>query len=196
MTEFPAAQGRSLHWPGVNRYRTGRGRGEHRHRKRWGQSSRSHCMGLGTTIFRIASILLRFFRQIPWSTSWTHVRSKYADNIRLYWRAHWGGDIYYTFCQVSREIHELPRYITVVQFFPPRRNTPKIISRNAGQRKTKRHMRQSRRVSRARPMAAPQGTGSTRVTSRVIPRPAWLVEESAVRHESSLRPGDRVNSPT
>ena len=53
-----------------------RGRGEHLHRKRWGQKSRTHCMGLGaTTIFRIASLLLRFFRQIPWSTSWTHVRS-------------------------------------------------------------------------------------------------------------------------
>ena len=52
-----------------------RGRGEHRHRKRWGQNSRTHCMGLGaTTIFRNASLLLRFFRQIPWSTSWTHVR--------------------------------------------------------------------------------------------------------------------------
>ena len=52
-----------------------RGRGVHRHRKRWGQNSRTHCMGLGaTTIFRNASLLLRFFRQIPWSTSWTHVR--------------------------------------------------------------------------------------------------------------------------
>ena len=38
-----------------------RGRGEHRHRKRWGQNSRTHCMGLGaTTIFRSASLLLRF----------------------------------------------------------------------------------------------------------------------------------------
>ena len=53
-----------------------RGRGEHRHRKKWRQNSRTHCMGLGaTTIFRNASLLLRFFRQIPWSTSSTHVRS-------------------------------------------------------------------------------------------------------------------------
>ena len=52
-----------------------RGRGEHRHRKKWRQNSRTHCMGLGaTTTFRSASLLLRFFRQIPWSTSWTHVR--------------------------------------------------------------------------------------------------------------------------
>ena len=108
-----------------------------------------------------------------------------------------GGGIFTTpFVKFLGKFTNCRGILPLCSFFPPRRNTPKIISRNAGQRKTKRHMRQSRRVSRARPMAAPQGTGSTRVTSRVIPGPAWLVAESAVLHESSFRPVDRVNSPT
>ena len=84
-----------------------RGHGEHRHRKRWGQNSRTHCMGLGaTTIFRSASLLFATFLSSNTMEYVFDTRSvEYADNIRQYWRAHWGGDIYYTFFRVSGEIH-------------------------------------------------------------------------------------------
>ena len=116
---------------------------------------------------------------------------EYADNIRPYWRAHWGGDILlHLFFGFLGEFEIAALYYGFAFFSPPRHHTSETMWRDAGQRQTKRNIRQLRRVSRARRMATPEGTGSTRVTSRVIPRPAWLVEESAVLRESSFRPVD------
>ena len=95
-----------------------RGRGEHRHRKRWGQNSRTHCMGLGaTTIFRNASLLLRFFRQIPWSTSWTHVRRICQQHQTILAGSLGGAMFYYTFSRVSGEIHSCSIILRFCDFF-------------------------------------------------------------------------------
>ena len=167
------------------------------HRKRWGPNSRTHFMNLGaTTIYRIASLLLRFFRQIPRSTFWTHVGSNMQTTSDYTGELTEGEILTTPFFGFLGKFTNCSIILRFYDFFPPRHNTSKTISRNAGQRQTKRNTRQSRRVSRARRMATPQGTASTRVTSSVIARPAWLVAQSAVQLKTSFCPVDGVNSPT
>ena len=95
-----------------------RGRRERQHRKRWGQNSRTHCMGLrATTIFRNASLLLRFFRQIPWSKSWTHVRRICRQHQTILAGSLGGAMFYYTFSRVSGEIHSCSIILRFCDFF-------------------------------------------------------------------------------
>ena len=46
-----------------------------------------------------------------------HTFVEYADNIRLYWRAHWGAIFYDTFFRVSGEIHNCNMILRFCDYF-------------------------------------------------------------------------------